>query len=525
MPEFAQSVLDWFLGNYPWIVLAIVMHMIVLGTVAFMILGERKIAAFAQDRIGPNRAGFGFGIIPIIKNYRFLGLGQSFADGIKMLLKEDYRSPNADRTLFTIAPMIMMSVVIVSIAVLPWGGTYGHSRTADITNAVQFGTSVPAAISESLTGPNAVQSDVKIVAKVSGREIEGHVDANGDVVTNSAIPAVIDLSNASSVQATFVEGWRLQIASLNVGVVFILAVLSLAVYGVVIGGYASNNKYSFLGGLRATANMISYEIPLGLAVLTICLMYGSFDLHEIVNSQAHYWLGVIPAWNVFAHPLTFILFLICIHAEANRAPFDTAECEQELVGGYHTEYSSMRFGMFFLAEYAGMITTSAIAVALFFGGWHVPWLDYVFPALNGGVKGFENAHATDSLLAGVIRIACFFTKTLGVVFIFMWVRWSVPRFRFDQIMGLAWKGLIPISLATLVATAVGVYLLGGKTTEGLSFFQALVFLALNLAVAAVTLIVGTALKIGTTNENKRIAIPDSRYALPSGAGYQPVVNT
>ncbi|HMO24892.1 MAG TPA: NADH-quinone oxidoreductase subunit H, partial [Tepidisphaeraceae bacterium] len=165
-----------------------------------------------------------------------------------------------------------------------------------------------------------------------------------------------------------------QIANLNIGVLFILATLSLAVYGVVVGGWASNNKYSFLGGLRATANMISYEIPLALSVLTIIIMFGSLNLDEIVQKQTHLWFGVIPAWNVFTQPLAFVLFLICIHAEANRAPFDLAEAEQELVGGYHTEYSAMRFAMFFLAEYAGMITTSLVLVALFFGGWHLPYL-------------------------------------------------------------------------------------------------------------------------------------------------------
>jgi len=145
----------------------------------------------------------------------------------------------------------------------------------------------------------------------------------------------------------------------------------------VIGGWASNNKYSFLGGLRATANMISYEIPLGLAVLCIVVMFATLNMEDIVEQQARYWGGWIPAWNVFSQPLTFVMFLICIHAEANRAPFDMAEAEQELVGGYHTEYSSMRFALFFLAEYAGMITTSAVCVALFFGGWHIPWIEHL----------------------------------------------------------------------------------------------------------------------------------------------------
>src|SRR5581483_8148119 len=146
-----------------------------------------------------------------------------------------------------------------------------------------------------------------------------------------------------------------------------------------------NNKYSFLGGLRATANMISYEIPLGLAVLAIVLMFATLDLTSLVEMQCHYWIGIIPAWNVFTQPLAFVMFLICIHAEANRAPFDLAEAEQELVGGYHTEYSSMRFAFFFLSEYAGMITTSAVCVALFFGGWHLPYVDYLIKPLNGGV--------------------------------------------------------------------------------------------------------------------------------------------
>src|SRR5205085_1935669 len=185
----------------------------------------------------------------------------------------------------------------------------------------------------------------------------------------------------STTTATY--NWNFQIANLNIGVLFVLAVLSLAVYGVVIGGWASNNKYSFLGGLRATANMISYEIPLGLSVLAIVVMFGSLNLDTIVTAQAHYWGYVIPAWNVFAQPLGFLLFLVCIHAEANRAPFDLAEAEQELVGGYHTEYSSMRFALFFLAEYLGMIVTSTICVALFFGGWHVPWVDYLLPGLRG----------------------------------------------------------------------------------------------------------------------------------------------
>src|SRR6185295_17726783 len=259
-------------------------------------------------------------------------------------------------------------------------------------------------------------------------------------------PASTPASTTGTYVATY--RWSFGIANLNVGVLFILAVLSLAVYGVVIGGWASNNKYSFLGGLRATANMISYEVPLGLGVLTIVMMYGTLDLEQLVEKQAWMWKGIVPAWNVFTQPLAFFMFLICIHAEANRAPFDLAECEQELVGGYHTEYSAMRFALFFLAEYAGMITTSAVCVALFFGGWHAPYLDKLWPALAGNVDP-SHPEVTTSLLACLVRAIVFFTKTVGIIFVFMWVRWSLPRFRFDQLMGLAWRALIPISLVIL----------------------------------------------------------------------------
>ena len=259
--------------------------------------------------------------------------------------------------------------------------------------------------------------------------------------------------------ATVTFRYPFQIANLNIGVLFILATLSLAVYGVVIGGWASNNKYSFLGGLRATANMISYEIPLGLAVLCIVATFGTLDLGDIVEKQAHYLPGgFIPAWNIFTQPVAFLLFLVCIHAEANRAPFDLAEAEQELVGGYHTEYSAMRFALFFLAEYAGMITTSAVCVALFFGGWHLPWIDKYFPSIGG----IDPAHPaiTTSLIGCIIRTMIFFGKTIGIIFIFMWVRWSLPRFRFDQLMMLAWRALIPMSLALVLATMVAGYLAG-----------------------------------------------------------------
>jgi NADH-quinone oxidoreductase subunit H len=225
-----------------------------------------------------------------------------------------------------------------------------------------------------------------------------------------------------------------QVASLNIGILYILAVGSLGVYGVVLAGYASNNKYSFFGGMRAAAQMISYELPLGLGLLCVLLSASSLRLEEIVRQQAE--TGV---WYVFMHPLPFLLILVSLFAEANRLPFDLAEAEQELVGGFHTEYSSMKFAMFFLGEYAHMITGSAVMVALFFGGWHL-W----------GLPGAENT----AWWAMLIRLAVYLVKIAVFIGVFMLIRWTIPRFRFDQLMRLAWQSMVPVGVALLAAVAV-----------------------------------------------------------------------
>jgi NADH-quinone oxidoreductase subunit H len=257
--------------------------------------------------------------------------------------------------------------------------------------------------------------------------------------------------------------------------------------------------------------MISYEVPLGLAVLTIVVMYGTLNLDELVNQQAWMWHGIIPAWNIFTQPLAFFMFLICIHAEANRAPFDLAECEQELVGGYHTEYSAMRFALFFLAEYAGMVTTSAVCVALFFGGWHVPYLDKLWPALAGNV---DPAHPeiTTSFLACLVRAGVFFGKTVVIIFVFMWVRWSLPRFRFDQLMGLAWRALIPMALVILLVTCLVVYAFGeGRTpTLRVGGKMALVLLGSNLLMLLL-IVVGSLILPAAPDTNRKMKVPGSRF--------------
>jgi NADH-quinone oxidoreductase subunit H len=457
-------MLEWILRLPVWFWIALIVHGTVLGSVAYLILLERKVASWVQDRLGPNRVGYG-------------GLLQPIADGLKFIFKEDYRPGGVDKVLFTLAPGLMIAVIIVSIAVIPWGGTWQRTWTVQ-------------------TPANATDQQAAIASQIP---------------YDAQVVNVVPAQQADTFAVTFQEPF--QIASLNIGVLFILAILSLAVYGVVIGGWASNNKYSFLGGLRATANMISYEIPLALGVLTIVLMFGTLDLNVIVDKQAHYWAGYIPAWNVFTQPLTFLLFLVCIHAEANRAPFDLAEAEQELVGGYHTEYSSMRFALFFLGEYAGMITTSALCVALFFGGWHLPGL--TGPAENPGLSS--------SLWICILRGVVFFAKTIVIIFVFMWVRWSLPRFRFDQLMMLAWRGLIPVSLVLMLATAIVMYFVAPLDElfvagQGIGGRLAIYLLIINVVITVGAMLISTVLP-PAPKTNRRIKVEGSRFdqtPLPAG---------
>ena len=481
----AINVIQWVVNLPAWVWIAILAHLLVLGTVAYLILLERKVASWTQDRIGPNRVGLGFGIIPFLKNRKMHGLGQPLADGIKFIVKEDYRPRGVDRILFTLAPAVMIVVVIISIAVLPMGGIRQVTKQYDIIGPPD-GTSMRQVLDRLPVDPSRVVA----LTAVKDYEVNGVHHQIWEVTYR----------------------YTFQIADLNIGVLFVLAVLSLSVYGVVVGGWASNNKYSFLGGLRATANMISYEIPLALAVLCIVIMFGTLDLETIVEQQAHYWAGFIPAWNVFSQPLAFVLFLVCIHAEANRAPFDLAEAEQELVGGYHTEYSSMRFALFFLAEYAGMVTTSAVCVALFFGGWHLPWLEWLWPALKGNVDPLHPA-ITTSLLACLVRALIVFIKTLVVIFVFMWVRWSLPRFRFDQLMMLAWRALIPISLALLVMTAIVVYVASPPSDSIIRVdgWMAWALLAGNVLILLLSMGV-SALLPPPPETNRKVPVPQSRFA-------------
>jgi NADH-quinone oxidoreductase subunit H len=248
--------------------------------------------------------------------------------------------------------------------------------------------------------------------------------------------AVVPFGASTTLFGLLDEPLPLQVADVNVAILVILAISSMSVYGIVLAGWSSNSKYSLLGGLRASAQMISYELSLGLALGSILLVGNSLSLKEIVESQAGAWFGVLPRWFVFVQPIAFVIYMLSGLAETNRAPFDFPEAEQELVAGYHTEYSSMSFAMFFLAEYINMVTVAAVATNLFLGGWHGPFL----PEQLGWIW--------------------FLLKVSAILFFYVWVRWTLPRYRYDQLMGFGWKVLLPVAVVNLLVTAAGVLYFG-----------------------------------------------------------------
>lgn len=328
------------------IIISLIKIVIVLGitliTVAYLVYFERKIAAWAQNRIGPNRVGW-------------QGILQPFADVFKLLLKEDIVPERANRIVHAIAPMIALFVAFTTYAVIP-------------------------------IGPNV---------NIFGYDIS------------------------------------LVVADVNMGVLYVLALTSLGVYAITFAGWSSGSKYSLLGGIRSSAQMISYEISMGFSIGGVLLLAESLRPIDIVNSQAN-------LWNAFVQPIGFITFVVSAFAETNRLPFDLPEAEPELVGGFHTEYSSMKFAGFFLAEYANMVIASAMIVTLYLGGWHLP---------------FEQSLGLSGTWLTVVQVASFFVKMGAMLFFFIWVRWSIPRFRYDQLMNLGWKVMFPLSLINIIWVA------------------------------------------------------------------------
>ncbi len=337
-------------------------HVILIGC-AYAIMLERKLSAWMQDRIGPNRVG------P-------QGLLQPIADGIKFMLKEDFNPKGVDKALFFLAPGFIVAPAIMGFVVSPWAGT------TDLTSIINW--------------LGVGQAGATYTVKFIGADI-------------------------------------------NSGIVYLLATAAIGVYGVSLGGWASNNKWSFIGGLRASAQMISYEIPMGLALLCIVLAAGTFSPYAIVEQQLN------GAWNLVQQPIAAVIFYACLLAEANRAPFDLAEAESELIGGYHTEYSSMKFALFFLGEYFHIVTGSAFFAILFLGGWSInPFTGADLPTSGG-------------LPLMLAQVAIMLGKVTLMVSLTMALRWTLPRFRFDQLMRLSWEGMIPISLMLLVMVSVFVY--------------------------------------------------------------------
>ncbi|KLT70795.1 NADH-quinone oxidoreductase subunit NuoH [Flavobacterium sp. ABG] len=321
------------------VVFAITMIMAMYSTWA-----ERKVAAFLQDRVGPNRAGWG-------------GLLQPLADGMKLFSKEEFEPNTPNKFLFVVGPAIAMSTALMTSAVIPWGDRL----------------------------------------HVFGRDV------------------------------------LLQATDINIGLLYFFGVVSVGVYGIMIGGWASNNKFSLMGAVRAASQMVSYEVAMGLSMIALLMMTGTLSLKEISEQQA----GM--NWNVFYQPLSFLIFLICAFAETNRTPFDLAECESELIGGYHTEYSSMKMGFYLFAEYANMFISATIISVLFFGGYNYPGMQWMVD--NVGIN-----------TANILGIAILFAKICFWIFFYMWVRWTIPRFRYDQLMNLGWKILIPLSIINIMIT-------------------------------------------------------------------------
>ena len=331
-------------------ILAAAVFGVTLGVAAYSTYAERKIAAFLQDRVGPDRAG-PFGIF------------QPMADGLKFLMKEEFIPVVSNKLLFVLGPCIAMMTALMAGVIIPWGNT----------------------------------------VIIGGQE------------------------------------YSLQIADLNIGILYVFGVVSIGVYGIMIGGWASNNKFSLLGAIRASAQMISYEVAMGLSIIALIIMTGTLSLSEISSQQAGGVGGDWNFWNIVYQPLGFLIFIVCAFAECNRTPFDLPECETELVGGYHTEYSSFKLAFYLFAEYINMFISSAVISTLYFGGYNFP---------------FMNDLGLDHNVISILGTVALFAKVFFFIFFFMWIRWTIPRFRYDQLMNLGWKILIPLAVVNIFITGL-----------------------------------------------------------------------
>ncbi len=371
--------------------------MVILPMVAYSVYAERRVSAIIQDRVGPNRTGIPLTLFGFKRDLPFAGLLQPMADGLKFILKEDFTPGHVNKFYYWLAPCLTMVPALLTAAVVPFGSELNFDWLG------RFGIS-----------GDWLHKPIKMV-----------------------------------------------IADIGVGPLYTFAIASLGVYGIVLAGWSSNSKYPFLGGVRSSSQMISYEIALGLSIIPVLMIFGDLNLSKIAQYQdANGWL-LLPFWGkgltvgrwVLLIPIfiSFVIFVISMFAETNRAPFDLPECETELVAGYHTEYSSMKFALFFLGEYAAMIVGSGLVVTLFLGGWSIPFGGLLEKWT--GITLTYHAGATPFWL-GLVHIACFLTKVVCFIIFFIWVRWTLPRFRYDQLMKLGWLVFFELALANVILTAV-----------------------------------------------------------------------
>jgi len=359
---------------------------IILSFAPVLIWAERRQSAMIQDRIGPHRAGFKL----FGKNITLLGLLHPLADALKFVWKEDFVPPKADKLLHSLAPIIALVPAISVFAVIPFGGYLFLDHALDVLQPGQL-----------LSGP--------------------------------AI--------------------SLQVANINVGILYVFAIAGTGVVGAAIAGYSSDNKYALLGGIRAAGQMVSYEVTLGLALVGCFMVYDSLILQDMVEWQRVPRIGGehgFSLWGICVQPLAFFLFFTAAIAESKRIPFDIPEAESELAAGYFTEYSGMKFGMFFMGEFVEVITSSALLATLFLGGYDLPFLE------DHGFDFFGNIIGVPHALVIGLQVLTFVVKLIILIWLQLMIRWSLPRFRYDQIMALCWKLLLPLSLLNVLVTAVGI---------------------------------------------------------------------
>ncbi|MCB1227903.1 MAG: NADH-quinone oxidoreductase subunit H [Verrucomicrobiales bacterium] len=393
--EISLATLDLSLFITALTKIVFLVFLVILPMVAYSVYAERRFSAVIQDRVGPNRTGIPLTLLGFKKDVQIFGIGgllQPMADGLKFILKEDLTPKSVNTFYYWLAPALTMVPALMTAAVLPFGS----------------------------------ELDLPFVR----------------------------------------EPIKMVIADLNVGPLYIFAIASLGVYGIVLAGWASNSKYPFLGGVRSSSQMISYEMSLGLSIVPVMMIFGELNLNKMAAFQdANGWL-LLPFWGdgltvarwVLLIPVvvSFVIFAISMFAETNRTPFDLPECETELVAGYHTEYSSMKFALFFLGEYAAMIVGSGLCVTLFFGGWSIPF-GPVLSELTGFQFHYEPGHTP--LYTGLLHVVAFFSKVVVCILFFIWVRWTLPRFRFDQLMKLGWLVFFEVALLNILVTAVLLWLL------------------------------------------------------------------